>query len=329
MDFSKFTSDVTSGNPAAMAAAVLKSNQPAADTTNVVNAPQRDTTNVVKPPESATDKAPEGDKPPEGDEKPENKDPLSPKFAALAKRETQLVKRDKELKAREAALQEKESKLGSWEQREAERKKEVEQNPLKALEYWGLTYKDLTEFVLNGETPTPDSQVKVLETRLSEFEKKAEEQRKAEDEAKKKADESEHEETITQFRKSCETFVTENAETYELINLYGGTPVVLATIEQYFQSTHDPDAGKVGKVLSFKEACELVEKYYEDEAKKLERTKKFAKASPEPKQDPTQDPPAPSRTLNNNMSSSAPSLLPAKTENDRMARALAALDKRS
>jgi hypothetical protein len=317
MDFSKFSSEISSSNPAATAAAILKGSEPTKETPITPETPEK--------PEATV---PEGEKPPETPEKPADKDPLSSKFAALSKRETLLVKRDRELKAREASLQEKESKYSNYDKLEADRKKEVALNPLKALEYYGLTYKDLTEFVLNGETPTPDSQVKVLETRLSEFEKRAEEERKAKEEADKKSVESEHEATLKQFRESCESFVKENSETYELINLYGGTPVVIATIEQYFADSMDPET-KVGKVLSFKEACDLVEKYYEDEAKKLERTKKFAKASPEPKKDSPQDPPAPSRTLNNNMSSSAPSLLPAKTENDRMQRALAALDKRA
>jgi len=82
--------------------------------------------------------------------------------------------------------------------------------------------------------------------------------------------------------------------------------------------------------LSFKEACDLVEKYLEEEALKAMGTKRLsAKGTPQPKVDPAQpvkaETPAQQRTLTNTMSSSAPSILSPKTEQERMERALAAL----
>ena len=69
----------------------------------------------------------------------------------------------------------------------------------------------------------------------------------------------------------------------------------------------------------------MVESYLEDEAKKASGAKKFASKATETKKE---DAPAPkqTKTLTNDMQPTSASVLPAKNEQDRIKRALAALD---
>ena len=105
--------------------------------------------------------------------------------------------------------------------------------------------------------------------------------------------------------------------------MYDSTDLVYDTVEAYFDKT--------GKVLSIPEACDLVEKYLESQVEKSLQTKKLSarlpKASEPTDKRPAPESPAPRRSLNNqNYTSSTPTLVSPKVENDRMARAMAALD---
>lgn len=230
------------------------------------------------------------------------------RFAALAKKERALQKQMSELKAKEARISEFEKLKGT--------------NPLEALKSLGYTYDQLTQFLLNGQQPTPDIQVKQVRDEIEAL-KQQQIKEKQESEARAKAAaEREYTETINDFNQEIKGFIKTNQSEYELTNMYQGEEIIYATIEQYFTST--------GKIMSIKEAADLVEGYFEDQVKAAQKTKKFqgqtkpkdvgqVKAESGVKQA--------SPTLSNEMTSSAPSLLPAKTENARIQRALAALSK--
>jgi len=267
---------------------------------------------------------------PEEPAKPEAKeDPQSKRFAALAKRETALVKRDQELKSREAALTEKEKTLGNWDQRESDRKKEVALNPLKALEYYGISYQQVTDFILQGERPTPGMEVKAVRDELQDFKKQAEDERNKLIEDQKRAVQAEHEDTLKRFKENVSDFVKTNADKYELTAMEpDSVDIIVATIEEHFQRTKAA-TGK-GIVLSKDEAADLVEKHFEAEHLKRAQAKKFAKANPEPQPEPKAKPPSAATqqpTLTNNMSPTTPSVTPALTDSDRIKRALAHLNK--
>ena len=242
--------------------------------------------------------------------KPELKEQLSPRFAQLAHREKKIQVKDREVKAREQQLVEREGRISQFE--EAKSKGDIP----KALELLGLSYDQITNFFLNGEKPTPEMTARQAARAEIEAERKRqeEERKKSTEETSKKARE-EYEQTLQEYREKVNTYISDNAATYELIELHEANEVVLATIEQHYQDTKE--------ILTEQAACDLVEKYLEDRVEKATQTKKFqAKAQPQPKADNSPSKSAPPRTLNNQLTPSANTSRPLSRE-ERIKRALA------
>src|SRR5271166_1356124 len=80
------------------------------------------------------------------------------RFAALAKKERAIQKQLAEVKQREAKAKE-------WETLKAS----AASNPLKALEVLGISYEQLTNYILNGQKPTADLQVKQVQDELAKL----------------------------------------------------------------------------------------------------------------------------------------------------------------
>ncbi len=271
--------------------------------------------------------------PPAPPVKPQEKD--ASRFAALAKKEKGLVLKANDLKMKEGKFAERESALMAREAKvsEFEALRNAD-NPLKALEFLGYSYKDLTDYILKGEKPTPELIAKSFDRKMSDWEKRLEEREKnAESARQKQADEAKRqaEDEAKQAYEGWQTEVADwckgQVDALELINLNEAYHLVTATIEEQFQRTK--------KVLSTADAAKMVEDFLESEVKRnLEAKKLKAKVEakvPEPTK-PVEKPDskeASPRTITNTMTSSAPSFLPAKTEQDRINRALAALSKAS
>lgn len=251
---------------------------------------------------------------------------LSPKFEALARREKmafQKIKQAKQLeqqlKAREQELEQKYSKYMALENQKPD--------PLTLLQQYGYSYEDATQFVLNDNKPTADLQVKSLKEELEAFKKQQETEKQKILEEQKKRAEAETQEVIDQYRSNIDEYIEGNKEEFELCHLFGGQQLIFDTAWEYFERT--------GKVMNLKEAAMAVEDYLAEEAKKIKTTKKF-KTLFELQEEQAQaegrasEPGFQARkTLNNQMiSSSAPSMLPAKTEHERLQRAMAALTRR-
>lgn len=256
------------------------------------------------------------------------------RFASLAKREKAIVARSQQIKAQEQQVLQEKQQLSDTLQRFEGLKKEVAENPLRALEYLGVSYQQLTDFILKGEKPTPELQLMSLEQRMEERFKKQEDERAARLEEQKQIAQQETEEVIEAWRQNVSTFIDSKPDDYELIQLNDGKPIVESLIEQSFHQEmkrweaegkpkHNPP-----KILSEKDAADKVEDWLAKQVEANLNTKKFqAKAAPQPKEESKSPAPAQQRTITNNMAASMPSTLPAKTEADRMARALAALDR--
>lgn len=246
-------------------------------------------------------------------ETPAPKPPGADRFAALAKKERAIQKQLAEVKAAQAKIQ-------AYDRDRASAK----QNPIKALEAMGLSYEEITNFILNGQKPTPELELKAVRDEVEALKKQdLDRQARAKQLAKERA-EREYQETLNEFKEEVGSFLDENKDSYELTTMYNGNEIIEATIEQHFKST--------GKLMSIKEAAELVEAYFEEQVKAATKTKKFQKTdqSSEKVKDQVKKEMGTkqaSPTLSNNITSSAPSLLPAKTEADRLQRAMAALAK--
>jgi hypothetical protein len=246
------------------------------------------------------------------------------RFAFLAKKEAAIVRQRHELKAQMEAMT---SQRSEMEKLRAEidevkgRKASYRSNPLAALEDAGLSYKELTDFILNNNTVSTESQIKALQDKISEVENaRQRDHQEREEHSKRQAAEREVQ-VIAEFKNEISNFISSKKDDYELTNLYESSDLVYDTVEAYFEKT--------SKVLSIPEACELVEKYLEKQVEKSLQTKKLGQRFQKPAEESIakSDPQAPRRTLNNqNYTSSTPSLVSPKVENDRMSRALAALD---
>lgn len=196
-------------------------------------------------------------------------------------------------------------------------------SPEEALGRYGFSYDDLVSYKMNDNRPTADMEVKTVRGELEEFKKSFMQEKEAfqkqqQDSARQQA------ETITaNFKTEIKDTVSGDLDKYELINLNlepeEAADLIYDTIEQHYQKTK--------RVLQVAEAAELVEKHFEDRAGKLFTAKKLAsKFAPQPA---AKTPATSSKTLSNSISSSASTMQPARTQDDRMARAMAALDKHS
>lgn len=259
--------------------------------------------------------------------KPAAVDEVSSKFAALSKKEKLILKKQQEIQAKEKDIQEKYSKYQEFESL----KGSARSNPLKALESLGLSYDEITDYILNDSKPTVSSEVKTVQDELAQFKKQLEEEKESVKRREEEEREKQYSSAITTFKAEITDFITENSTEYELIGAYNQSELVYNTIEEAYNRSLEEGTPKI---LSIKEAASMVEKYLEEEVSKvlsLNKVKsRFApkvEEAPTPKEEPKFMPSssASPKTLNNQITSSAPSMLPAKTETDRLRRAMAKL----
>lgn len=223
------------------------------------------------------DKDPEETPPDETPKEPEpvKKDFLAPKFAALSRRE-------KEARERESAL---EKRLAEMETRA----KEIEEraariagvkSPSEALKAYGFSFQDAADDTLKTwKEPERDpvdiklsERLSPLDAKLKEIEEKSAKLDAALEEMQKERAENAN----RQIRSSIASAASEGG--YELMVEMGDEAFNLAhDVLLEFYKTHN-------KVLSFKEACDIVEGHYESLANRFTGTQKiksrFAASAP-------------------------------------------------
>lgn len=250
--------------------------------------------------------------PPKEEEKKETKEQMSRRFAILAQKEKVLLQGAQKLKAREQELAPGIQAIENFEKFKAE----ARANPMLALKEIGVSYDDLTKFVLQGKMPEgSSSEVKAVREEMQRLRQELNEKDKRRQERSKLMADQRVQQEISAFRQEVGNYIKSNAEKFELINLNEASHLVSQKIESHFAETK--------QILPTAEAAEAVERYLEDLVDKNTRAKKLADRYnvSEKRTSSAQQP----RTLSNEYTSSAPSLLPARTEADRMRRALAKL----
>jgi DNA-binding transcriptional MerR regulator len=247
--------------------------------------------------------------------------PRADRFALLARKEQDLLRKQQAVRQQQAQLARQAEELRAFEQA----KKQALLNPLDALKQLGLTYEQITEFVLNDNKPTPNAEVMSVRQELEEFKRAQREEQEKLLEQTREMQTREQQAIIESFREEVGEYVSQHAETYELTNLYGGANLVSDVIEEHFKQS--------GKLLTIPEAAKLVEEHYEDLARKAQQTKKFAvtqqkvastqaqTAAPAPRMGPT---------LSNDLSANVAAGVPKspRSDADRIAAALARLEGR-
>lgn len=208
-------------------------------------------------------------------------------------------------------------------------------DPLEALKSAGFGYEDATNFVLNDSKLTPDQQIAALRKELEERDRSFEEreQKRLQEEADRAQKSVQEQEEM--FKTDVIDFVDQNKETYELTAREDQAEVadtVLAVIKQHFSQAMKEwdEAGRQGKrpkVLSTKDALDLIEAHLEEKISKFYDTNKIKnKFAPKPADPEAKGSPAPStKTLSAAVTTSSAS--PGAKINDPVARAMSALER--
>jgi len=253
-------------------------------------------------------------------------EPASAKFAALSRKEAAIVKRDQELKARDKSYGEREAKIAERESKIKRSEELWDKDVFAALEARGYTYQKLTDLLLSGESVAPESKdpAIVAKKTIDDFKKEMAQQKADSEAAQKKAQEDADNKQKADLEAAWEAYKQEinehidaNKDDYELISLYGQQSLVADTVNEFYE--------KNKRVLSVKEASDLVENYLVDEAKKALGSKKLGTKSTEAPKKSEEPRIQGTKTLNNSMQPTSASTLPVKDDTDRMKRALAAL----
>lgn len=247
----------------------------------------------------------------------EKKEPVSPRFAAIARKEREILKRQQELKTeREAFLAEK-ARIDELSKSSQSVESLFKTDPVAAMEKYGWSYDKLTNFVLGKGAPTPEMIAEqIIDKKLGEFKTESQKKEEARLEAEKKKAQEDIDSTLTWFKGQISEFVQANPDDCELITSSGAEELVLQVIQEHFEQTK--------RVLSVKEAASWTERYLEGEVDKLLSTKKVkAKATPQPKEESKSSQNAQSRTLTNQHTTSAVTAPKAMSREERIKRALA------
>ncbi|MDQ3024778.1 MAG: hypothetical protein M3R04_10455 [bacterium] len=194
---------------------------------------------VIAPVETSPAAAPEDDR-------------LRRGFAALSRKEKDIREREKGIKRFE------------------DLSAKAKASPLEFLQEFGLSYDQLTDLILGGESekpaPTADDRVAALEARL-------EAERTERETSAKAAQEATIERQINTFKEGVLKHGIKTAgDKFECINAKGddGIELVWEVIESYHE-TH-------GEVLNWERAAIEVEQHLEAEARKVLGLKKFRQA---------------------------------------------------
>jgi hypothetical protein len=243
----------------------------------------------------------------------------SERFAALARKEAEVYRKQQAVRQQQAEIARQAEEVKAF--RDLQRQAAL--NPLEALKALGLSYEQITEYMMNDNKPTPSLEVVSLRQELEEFKKQSQAERDA---ARKQAQElaaKEQQQIIEQFRGEVSEYVKQHSETYELTALYGADNLVYQVIEEAFNQS--------GKVLAIPEAAKMVEEHLEELAQQAQRTKKFAakQSVTSPQASVAASAPKPGPTLSNSLSAVATgSPQRPRTEAERVAAALARLEGR-
>lgn len=227
----------------------------------------------------------------------EKVDPLSPKFAILAKREKLLRSREEQIKAKEDAFKAKEAEYSSAYIPKSRLKSEA----LAVLSEAGISYDEITQQLLSQPGAQIDPALQDLQAKNAALEKRLEEISGRMDEGQTNA----YKAAVNQLRADVKTSLAGNAE-YELVTGLGQEERVVQLIEQTFKDEQ--------RMMTIEEAAKEIEDYLLEEADKVVSIGKVkarftpqapAEANPAQKQQSHMQQ-QPMRTLTNSVGASKP-----------------------
>jgi len=187
-------------------------------------------------------------------------DEFSDKFIKLTRQKRALEQQAAEIKAERARIEAERKELEDFRQSKAR----IKENPKEALGSLGVSFDDLAHMILTeGREPTPDDKLTALESKIKAMEE-------AKEREKQDAIDAERQKTVSVFRQNLEKFV--ESSDYELIKTFGATEDVFETIQGWYEKTlHEKGEGVI---LSYADACAMVEEHYEQLLEKASKTEK-------------------------------------------------------
>jgi hypothetical protein len=196
---------------------------------------------------------------------PEVKAEEDPKFAT---RFAALTRREKMIQEREARMKAEEAEYKAWKKS----KDEAKINPVGLLETHGLSFNELTDYLLTkGEQKqlTAEEKIELLQKRIDDKEK-------AEAEALAKRRQDEIENLVTEHKNKIKELVDSSGDTYELIQAQEAYDLVFSVMEEHWQGTYNEKTG-TGEIMPTAQACKAVEEYLTDQVReKILKLKKFS-----------------------------------------------------
>lgn len=249
-------------------------------------------------------------------------DEFSDKFIKLTRQKRALEQQAAEIKAERARIDAERKELEEFRSKKAR----IKENPREVLETMGVSFDDLAHMILTeGREPTPDDKLSALEARLKAFEE-------AKEKEKQDALEAERQKTASVFRQNLEKFI--ESSDYELVKTYDAADTVVATMQAYYEETEKAQ-GK-GVILSYEDACKMVEEDLEQALEKALQTNKakskFGSITPKSSSPAEVIQPravTPSQTLTNSMKAVSEPATPStrRPSNEELRQAAAALIK--
>lgn len=258
-------------------------------------------------------------------------DKMSSRFAALARKQKALEIERKNFQAERLKVVEPaaDPEYVKWKEEQA-KAKAIKKSPIEVLMEAGYSYEDATNFVMNDGKITPELKVKEVESKLETYIREQKEREEAKELEESNSVKEAETKAIEGLKAQISEFVTENKEKYEMINLYmepnESSEQIYQLIDAHYEETK---AEGTPKILSKDEAADMLEAHLEELAEKSLSTNKFKN-----KNKPAEEKPLSlvqaftAKTLSSTQGAApaTPSARPpAKSEEERMQRALALL----
>lgn len=203
------------------------------------------------------------EKPADGDENTPPPDPYSRQFATLTKRDRQIREREQGLKSREQTIAAREQAVADvFSALEAGDASAL----LRAAKSRGLDFQNLVEAALeDGQPAKPEKLISDLKKEIEELKTQISGKEQA-------AAERRIQSVFDGTKKEIGTFLETNKDNYELtlarLEPDEAREEVFKVIELQHQAT--------GKLLSYKDAADMLEKHFEEEAERFVKTKKLS-----------------------------------------------------
>jgi hypothetical protein len=244
----------------------------------------------------------------------------SRRFAELSKREQKILRKDlqlkQELKQREDALTQRQHEIK--EQAKKELRELAKKNPLEALRELGTDYNSITEFQLGEGKLTPEKVSQSVDEKIAALEAKLKAQEETFQQREQLKVQEENERILKNFSATIVDTVKNNVDKYPAVHHFNGAPVIYEMIQKRWHDTNGQH------LMTVEEAAAVLEEDLGGIVDKLLQSPKYAsRVTPQTKKEETKinslNKP---KTITNELTSSAPSMLPPKTEDDRIRRAL-------